>query len=244
MQTLLCQKVQEIATDTSRSCRHTSSFCTCRQPYEYGHGCNTLGYYRQESQSEGHGIAGPVRAHVRGPIDGLAGIRRGPTYSPGSAWPPTHYVFSRVPSGLGNRNGQQTLVNDGSEARVDLGGEQSGDALTALVNHSQGSNPVHVHSEQTEGIYEANLQGRFAGSASHTSSIGFPVQMLGSEEQALGIDCESSNGSILLDRKTPPRDIPPFRFGYSSFPSSVLCFDYLHYCFHACHLPGESFLAN
>ncbi|KAK8947270.1 hypothetical protein KSP39_PZI006864 [Platanthera zijinensis] len=237
VQTLLCQKVQEIATDTSSSCRHTSNFCTCRQPYEYGHGCNTLGYYRQdhdrssssgiignihiaESQSEGHGIAGPVRVHVRGPIDGLAGIGRGPTYPPGSAWPPTRYVFSRVPFGLGNRNGQQTLVNDGSEARVDLGGEQSGDGLTALVNHSQGSNPVHVHTEQTEGIYEANLQGRFAGSASHTSSIGFPVQMLGSEEQALGIDCESSDGSIVLDRKTPLRDIPPFRFGYSSFPST------------------------
>ncbi|KAK8960393.1 hypothetical protein KSP40_PGU011647 [Platanthera guangdongensis] len=230
LQTLLCQKVQEIATDMSSSCRHTSNFCTCRQPYEYGHGCNTLGYYRQdhdrssssgsignihiaESQSEGHGIAGPVRVHVRGPIDGLAGIGRGPTYPPGSAWPPTRYVFSRVPFGLGNRNGQQTLVNDGSEARVDLVGEQSGDGLTALVNHSQGSNPVHVHTEQTEGIYEANLQGRFAGSTSHTSSIGFPVQMLGSEEQALGIDCESSDGSIVLDRKTPLRDIPPFRFG-------------------------------
>lgn len=230
LQTLLCQRVQEIAAETSKKCRHTSNFCTCRQPYEYGHGCNTLGYYRQdhdrssssgsignahiaESQPEVHGMASPVHVHVRGPIDGLAGIGRGATYPPGSTWPPTRYVFSRVPFGLGNRNGQQTLVNDDSEARVDLGGGQSGDGLTSLVNLSQGSNSVHVHTEQTERLYEANLQSRFAGSTAHTSSIGHPVQMSGSEEQALGIDCESSNGSILLDRKTPLCDIPPFRFG-------------------------------
>ncbi|KAH0469483.1 hypothetical protein IEQ34_001041 [Dendrobium chrysotoxum] len=230
LQMLLCKRVQEIAADNNKNCCLTSNFCACRQSYEYSHGGSATGYYRQEhdrsnssgsignvyiadSQAEGHGISGPVRVHVRGPIDGLAGIGRGATYPPGSAWPPTRYVFSRVPFGLGHRNCQQSLANDDSEARVDLSGDLSGDGLTALVSLSQGSNSVNVHTEQTERVYEADLQGRYAGTASHTSSNVLPVQMVGSEEHALAIDCESSDGSISLDHKTPLRDFPPFRFG-------------------------------
>lgn len=231
LQMLLCKRVQEIAADTSKNCCLTSNFCACRQPYEYLHGGSSTGYYRQEhdrsnssgsignvyiaeSQTEGHGMSGPVRVYVRGPIDGLAGIGRGVTCSPGSAWPPTRYVFSRVPFGFGNRNCQQSPAIDDSEGRVDLsGGDLSGDGLTALVSLSQGSNSVNVHGEQTERVYEADMQGRIGGTLSHLSTSGLPVQMLGSEEHALGIDCESSDGSISLDHKTPLRDFPPFRFG-------------------------------
>lgn len=238
---LLCKRVQEIAVDNSKSCCLTSNFCACRQPYEYLHGGSSTGYYRQEhdrsnssggignvyiaeSQAEGHGVSGPVRVYVRGaPIDGLAGIGRGAAYPPGSAWPPTRYIFSRVPFGLGYRNCQQSPAIDDSEARVDLGGDPSGDGLTALVNLSQGSNSVNAHAEQTERVYEADLQGRYGGTVSHSSSSGLPVQMLGSEEHALGIDCESSDGSISLDHKTPLRDFPPFRFGYHSFSIQHLC---------------------
>ncbi|PKA62247.1 BTB/POZ domain-containing protein [Apostasia shenzhenica] len=220
LQMLLCQRVQAIAADTCKNCCLTSNLCACRQPYGYTTGGTTIYYHRPDhdrnnapgsinnvyiadAQAEGHGISLPVRVHVRGPIDGLAGIGRGTVYSPGPAWPPTRYVFSRVPFGFGNRNGQQLPANDDSEARVDLGGDLSGDGLTALVSLSQGHHAVHP--ENSERVYEADFPGRLCGTSAHASSGGLPGQLL---------EWENADGpSIALDLKTPLRDFPPFRFG-------------------------------
>ncbi|XP_077240711.1 BTB/POZ domain-containing protein isoform X2 [Tasmannia lanceolata] len=231
LQMLLNHKVQEIGIDTCKNCCLTSMSCACRQPYGFSHG-GTTGYYRQDydrnsgpgnvgnvyladAQGEGNGLFGPVRVHVRGPIDGLAGIGRGTTFVPAAAWPPTRFVFSRVPFGLGNRNCQQSLANDESEARADLNGDLSGDGLTALVGLSQGNSAIPGHAEQTERAFEPELQCRLAGaSVSVPSSSGIPVQMLESQEHSLGIDWENAEGSsISLDMKTPLRHFPPFRFG-------------------------------
>ncbi|XP_019706535.1 uncharacterized protein [Elaeis guineensis] len=231
LQMLLCHKVQAVGADTCKNCCLTSNACACRQAYGYTHGGSPKSYYRQEhdrnnssgsigniyladAQGEGSGLYGPVRVHVRGAIDGLAGIGRGTTYVTGAAWPPTRYVFSRVPFGLGNKNCQQSLPNDESEARVDPNGELSGDGLTALVGLSQGNNVVHVHAEQTERIFEPDLQSRFAGSSLSGAGSSISVQMLESQEHALGLEWEGSEGSsISLDLKTPLRHFPPFRFG-------------------------------
>ncbi|KAJ6797970.1 Uncharacterized protein M6B38_215225 [Iris pallida] len=231
LQMLLCQRVQAIAADTCKNCCLTSSSCACRHTYGYPSQGVPVGYYRQDQerstipghlgnvyladpQGDGGGLFGPVRVHVRGAIEGLAGIGRGNTYMPGAAWPPTRYVFSRVPFGLGNRNGQQSLGNDESEARVDFNGELSGDGLTALVNLSQGSNAVHTNTEQADRVYEQDMQGRLAGTTSHPNASGIPVQVLESQEHALGLEWESSEGSsISLDLNTPLRHFPPFRFG-------------------------------
>ncbi|KAG0497454.1 hypothetical protein HPP92_002145 [Vanilla planifolia] len=232
LQMLLSQRVQEIAADTCKSCCLTSNLCYCKLPYGYSPRCTVIGHYRPENyrskstnsngnvyildaQAEGHGISAPVRAHVTGPIDGLAGLGRGTTYPSGSAWPPTRYVFSRVPLGLGSRNGQQDRpANDDSEARVDLSGDLPGDGLTALVNLSQGSNAVHVQAEQTERVYETSLQGRFSGTSARTTSSVLPAQILGSEDHAIELEWETSDAStISLDLKTPLCDFPPFRFG-------------------------------
>lgn len=135
------------------NCCLTSIHCTCRQPYGYSHGSDTVGYYRQEhnhsnapqamgnmyssdAQGEGNGLFGPVRVHMRSPIDGLAGIGRGTTFASGAAWPPTRLVFSRVPLGTCNRNYQQSVANNESETRVNITGDLSGDGLTALVGLS------------------------------------------------------------------------------------------------------------
>ncbi|XP_072978738.1 uncharacterized protein [Typha angustifolia] len=232
LQMLLCHRVQAVGADTCRNCCLTSNICACRQAYGYSHGGSPRGYYRQEhdrnvtsgnigniylaeAQGDGSGLFGPVRVHVRGAIDGLAGIGRGTTYVSGTAWPPTRYVFSRVPFGTGNRNCQQSVANDESEPRVDLNGEISGDGLTALVGLSHGNNSVHVNNEQTARVYEPDLQSRYGGAASVSSaSAGISVQMLEPQEHALGLDWESSEGSsISLDMKTPLRHFPPFRFG-------------------------------
>ncbi|ONK68252.1 uncharacterized protein A4U43_C05F9310 [Asparagus officinalis] len=228
LQMLLCQRVQAVAAETCKSCCLTT--CACRQSYGYSaQGGGPIGCYRQEHdrnitgnmgnvyladpQGEGNGLFGPVRVHVRGPIDGLAGIGRGNTHVSGAAWPPTRYVFSRVPLGLGNRNCQQSLANDEPEARVDLNGDLSGDGLTALVNLSQG-NSVQVNTEQTDRVYEQDTHGRFAGVASISNASGIPVQMLETQDHALGLEWEGSDSSsISLDLKTPLRHFPPFRFG-------------------------------
>ncbi|XP_058076142.1 uncharacterized protein LOC131224789 [Magnolia sinica] len=230
LQMLLSHRVQEIGADTCKNCCLTSMACACRQQHGFSCGGSPAGYYRQEhdrnsapanmgniyladAQGEGNGLFGPVRVHVRGPIDGLAGIGRGTTFVPAAAWPPTRFVFSRVPFGLGNRNCQQSPANDESEARVDLNGDVSGDGLTALVGLSQGNNVNPAHAEQTERAFEPEMQSRFPGVAGPSSS-GIPVQMLESQEHALGIEWENAEGSsISLDMKTPLRHFPPFRFG-------------------------------
>ncbi|RWR94659.1 BTB domain-containing protein [Cinnamomum micranthum f. kanehirae] len=228
LQMLLSHRVQEIGAETCKNCCLTSIPCACRQSYGFSHGGTPTGYYRQEhdrnsapgnvgnvyladAQGEGNGLFGPVRVHVRGPIDGLAGLGRGTTFVPAAAWPPTRFVFSRVPFGLGNRNCQQSLAHDESEARVDPNGDL-GDGLTALVGLSQGNNVIPIHTEQT---FDPDLQNRITGaSVSVPSSSGIPVQMLEPQEHALGLEWDNSEGSsISLDMKTPLRHFPPFRFG-------------------------------
>ncbi|RWW74257.1 hypothetical protein BHE74_00017810 [Ensete ventricosum] len=230
-QMLLCHRVQAIVADACKNCCLTSSACACRQAYGYSHGGGPVGYYRQEhdrnnssstngniylanAQGDGSGLFGPVRIPVRGTIDGLAGIGRGTTYEPGAAWPPTRYVFSRVPTVHGNRNPQQTLANDESEARIDLNGDVPSDGLTALVGLVQGNNLVHIHAEQRGRMCEADIQNRFAGAGSHPGACGISSQMLESRDHTLGLEWESCEGSsISLDLKTPLRHFPPFRFG-------------------------------
>ncbi|XP_009352266.1 uncharacterized protein LOC103943658 [Pyrus x bretschneideri] len=229
LQMLLSQRVQEVGADTCKNCCLTSIACSCRQQFSFSQGVTT-GYYMQEhnqnnspgvyvaesAAGEGNGLFRPVRVHVRGPIDGLAGIGRGTTFVPATAWPPTRFVFSRVPFGMGNRNCQQSLANDDSEARADHNGDLSGDGLTALVGLSQGGNNVaNSHGEQTERGYEMDMQSRMAGtSMSVPSTSGVPIQMVESSDHALGIEWDNaSSSSISLDMKTPLSHFPPFRFG-------------------------------
>ncbi|PIA61456.1 hypothetical protein AQUCO_00300750v1 [Aquilegia coerulea] len=216
LQMLLSHKVQEIGADTCKNCCLTSMACACRQ-YGFPQG-TTTGYYMQDhdrnnlsgsmgniyvtdaAQGEGNGFSRPVRVHVRGPIDGLAGIGRGTTFVPATSWQPTRFVFSRVPFG----------------ARADYNGEFSGDGLTALVGLSQGGgNAVPVHGEQVVRIYEPDVQSRYSGATvSGPSNSGIPMQMLESSDHDGGLEWENGDGSsISLDTKTPLRHFPPFRFG-------------------------------
>ncbi|KAI3469384.1 hypothetical protein Pfo_026047 [Paulownia fortunei] len=233
LQMLLSQRVQEIAADTCKNCCRLSMACACRQPFGYSPGVTAPGYYVQDhdhnnlgpndighvyinssAQGERNGLFRPVRLHDRGPIDGLAGIGRGTTFVPAAAWPPTRYVFSRVPFGIGNRSSQQPPANDDPDNRADNNGDLAGDGLTALVGLSQGSNDVtNVHEVQMGREYETGLQSRLAGSLTHGSSTrGIPVQMMDSPEHAMGIEWENANSSISLDLKTPLSHFPPFRF--------------------------------
>ncbi|KAM0984931.1 hypothetical protein ACFX2I_012194 [Malus domestica] len=229
LQMLLSQRVQEVGADTCKNCCLTNIACSCRQQFSFSQGVTT-GYYMQEhnqnnspgvyvaesAPGEGNGLFRPVRVHVRGPVDGLAGIGRGTTFVPATAWPPTRFVFSRVPFGMGNRNCQQSLANDDSEARADHNGDLSGDGLTALVGLSQGGNNVaNAHGEQTERGYEMDMQSRMAGtSMSVPSTSGVPIQVVESSDHAIGIEWDNaSSSSISLDMKTPLSHFPPFRFG-------------------------------
>lgn len=225
--------MQEIGADTCKNCCLVSMACTCRQHFGFSRGAAATGYYVQghdhnnqpsnvgnvyvtdSTQGDGNGIFRPVRVHVRGAIDGLAGIGRGTTFVPADAWPPTRFVFSRVPFGVGNRNCQQSLANDDSEARGDHSGDLAGDGLTALVGLSQGVNMVNTHGEQTERGYETDLQSRLVGpgpSVAGPSTSDVAVQMIESPEHAIGIQWENANSSISLDMKTPLNHFPPFRF--------------------------------
>ncbi|XP_016463393.1 uncharacterized protein LOC107786440 isoform X2 [Nicotiana tabacum] len=231
LQILLSQRVQEIGADTCKNCCLVSMECACRQPF--GHSRGTTGYYMpehdQSNQSnnignmyvtdsphrEGSGMFRPVRVHVRGPIDGLAGIGRGTTFVPAVAWPPTRFVFSRVPLGMGNRNCQQSPANDDSENRAEQSGDLAGDGLTALVGLSQeGSSSANIHVERVERGYETEPQNRLVGSPTvGPSSSSISPQMLDSSGHAMGIEWENGNTSISLDMKTPLSHFPPFRFG-------------------------------
>lgn len=247
---LLSQRVQETGADTCKSCCFVSMACVCRQPFGFTHGVATSGYYMQEhdqnnspsnmgnvyvaesAPGEGNGLFRPVRVHVRGPIDGLAGIGRGTTFVPAAAWPPTRFVFSRVPFGMGNRNCQQSLANDDSETRIDPIGDMSGDGLTALVGLSQGgSNSANNNGEQTERGYEMDLQNRMSGASvsGPPSTSGIPVPVIHSSPHAIGVEWENTNGSsISLDMKTPLSHFPPFRFGYVELFFKVKIYLFLH----------------
>lgn len=211
-----------------------SMACTCRQPFAFTHGTTTTGYYMQEhnqnimpgnvgniyvaesSPGEGNGFFRPVRVHVRGAIDGLAGIGRGTTFIPAAASPPTRFVFSRVPVNVGNRNYPQSAANDDSETRTDHNGDLSGDGLTAVVGLSQGgSNGTNLHGELSQKGYEMGLQSRMSGTtAGGPSTGGIPMQMLETPEHNVRMEWENAdNSSISLDLKTPLNHFPPFRFG-------------------------------
>ncbi|KAK7363575.1 hypothetical protein VNO77_05722 [Canavalia gladiata] len=234
LQMLLSQRVQEIAADTCKVCSLMSMACTCQKQFAFSHGANTTGSYMQEhnqnnipgnlgniyvaesSPGERNGLFRPVRVHVRGAIDGLAGIGRGTTSVPATASPPTRFFLSRVPFGVGNRNYPQSAANDDSETRADHNGDLSGDGLTALVGLSQGgSNGTNVHTELTQRGYEMGMQSSMSGtSAGGASTGGIPMQMLETPEHTIGIEWENVNSSsISLDLKTPLSHFPPFRFG-------------------------------
>ncbi|KAK6138944.1 hypothetical protein DH2020_027325 [Rehmannia glutinosa] len=227
LQMLLSQRVQEIGADTCKNCCRMSMACACRQPFGYyvqdehnnlPH--NDIGhvYINSSAQGERNGLFRPVRIHDRGPIDGLAGIGRGTTFVPAAAWPPTRYVFSRVPFGIGNRSNQQHPANDDPENRADNNGDLAGDGLTALVGLSQGSNDVtNVHEVQMGREYETGPQSRLAGSLTPGSSTsGVPVQMIDSPEHTMGVEWENANSSISLDLKTP------LRLNFKMYTGSVM----------------------
>ncbi|RVX22147.1 Germ cell-less protein-like 1 [Vitis vinifera] len=205
---LLSQRVQEIGADTCKNCFQMSMACACRQPFGISHG-NLL---------RGRQIAtlGLLECMLEELLMGLLVLDVELHFVSAAAWPPTRFVFSRVPYSMGNRNCQQSLVNDDLEARADHNGDLSGDGLTALVGLSQGgSNIPNVHVEQTERGYETDLQSRSSGaSITAPSTSGIPLQMLDSQENAIGIEWENANNSsIPLDMKTPLSHFPPFRFG-------------------------------
>ncbi|BAT77128.1 uncharacterized protein HKW66_Vig0020570 [Vigna angularis] len=232
LQMLLSQRVQEIAADTCKVCSLMN--CTCQKQFAFSHGASTSGSYLQEhnqnimpgsvgniyvaesSAGERSGLFRPVRVHVRGAIDGLAGIGRGTNFVPASASHPTRFVFSRVPLGVGNRNHPQSAANDDSDTRADPNGDLSGDGLTAVVGLSLGgSNGTNVHTELTQRGYEMGMQSSMSGSnAGDASTGGIPMQMLETPEHTIGIEWDNVNSaSISLDMKTPLSHFPPFRFG-------------------------------
>ncbi|TVU34653.1 hypothetical protein EJB05_16496 [Eragrostis curvula] len=223
LQMLLCHRVQAIVADTCRNCCLTSNSCACKQAYVSSHtqyrqehdrsgASGTVGnIYLADAQGDGNGGLGPVRVNVRGAVDGLAGIGRGNSNVPGAAWAPTRYVFSRVPYGLGSRNGQQSFANDESEPRIDRNGDVSVDGLTALVNLSQENSAAH---KQAESLFETGMQTRYCSGASVSTPGGTSVQMQESKEHELGPDWEvTEDATISLDMKTPLSHFPPFRFG-------------------------------
>jgi hypothetical protein len=223
LQMLLCHRVQAIVADTCRNCCLTSNSCACKQAYvsshthyRHEHDCSsasgTIGsIYLADAQVDGNGGLGPVRVNVRGAVDGLAGIGRGNSNVPGAAWAPTRYVFSRVPYGLGSRNGQQSFANDESELRIDRNGDVSVDGLTALVNLSQENCAAH---QQAESSFETAMQAKYCSVASVSTPGGSSVQMQESKDHELGSDWEvTEDTTISLDMKTPLSHFPPFRFG-------------------------------
>ncbi|KAL9232797.1 hypothetical protein vseg_007863 [Gypsophila vaccaria] len=230
LQMLLSQRVQEIAAETCKNCCLSGIACACRQQFVFSHGVATTSYYMQPSdqhnppgnigdlyvstvQGEGNGSFRPVRVHVRGSNDGLAGIGRGATSAPSSGCP-TRFVFSRVPFGVGNRNGQQSLANDEPEQRTDQHGDMSRNGLTALVGLSDGGrNDINAYGRVTERGHEITPRNGFIGtSAAGFSGVG--IQMPESSDQDDATEWENTdNSSISLDMKTPLSHFPPFRFG-------------------------------
>ncbi|XP_047981249.1 uncharacterized protein LOC125222591 [Salvia hispanica] len=247
LQTLLSQRVQEVGADTCRNCYRVSIACMCRQPFGYSTGVTAPGYYMQDhehnnlpqneighayvnssAQGERNGLFRPVRVHDRGPIDGLAGIGRGTTFAPVATWPPTRYVFSRVPFGIGNRNSHQAPANDGPDNRPDSNADLAGDGLTVLVGLSMGSNDAtNVHEVQLGREFETGQQSRQVGSLATGSTglttNGTPMQMIDSSEHAMGVEWENANSSISLDLKTPLNHFPPLRFAVEFQDVHRLC---------------------
>ncbi|XP_010440241.1 PREDICTED: uncharacterized protein LOC104723558 [Camelina sativa] len=215
LQMLLSQRVQEVAANTCKRCCLISVACACKQGFGVSHGAAFNNYYCQDnvqnnmmgdmenvyvtesSQGEGIGIFKPVRISVRGQhIDGLAGIGCEATFVPPPAWPPTPFVYSRVPI---SRNGQQPIASDGSEGKIDQSGEISKDGLTALVGLSQG----------TSGVGNNHRGGQTEGGCGSGSTVG----MSEPKQPSVGTEWENASCTISLDTRTPLCHFPPFRFG-------------------------------
>eukprot|EP00250_Pteridium_aquilinum_P017274 c23541_g1_i1 orf=491-3157(+) len=234
LQTLLKQHVLTIAAETCKTCSLFASSCNCKQSYNYSHCRVPSNFYREDQDRNAGVIAGGVfhsdtqtgvsniasvqgRVHVRGPVDGLAGIGRGSTFGPpGGAWSPSRFMFTRIPfTGFGNRPNQQNIANDQSDARLDLNNmgmpAHSADGLPAAVGLSQGSNgSAPMHSNQS-----GNLEDQFVkivGESSRALESSCHSQQNLESEHPWGQDWEA-NDSISLDLDTPLRTFPPFRFG-------------------------------
>lgn len=234
LQTLLKQHVFTIAAETCKNCSLFGTSCTCKQAYNYSHCRVPSNFYREDQDRNAGGIAAggfhtetqsgvsnvaPVqgRVHVRGPVDGLAGIGRGSTFGPpGGTWSSSRFMFTRIPfTGFGSRPNQQSTANDQSDARIDLNGmgmpAHSADGLPAVVGLSQGGNgSAPMHSNQAGNLEDqfsrvVGESSRVLESTSHTSQN---IEA----EHAWGQDWEA-NDSISLDLETPLKTFPPFRFG-------------------------------
>ncbi|XP_031486007.1 uncharacterized protein LOC116254632 [Nymphaea colorata] len=96
-----------------------------------------------------------------------------------------------------------------------LAGIGRGDGLTALVGLSQGNNASPIQVEQSDRVYESDLQSRYSGVAAVVPfNTDIPREILEPEEPTAVVDWENSDGcSISLDLKTQLRKFPPFRFG-------------------------------
>ncbi|KAL8167188.1 hypothetical protein V2J09_008687 [Rumex salicifolius] len=229
---LLSQRVQETAAETCKKCCLLGMACACRQVFAFSHGVPTTNYYVQgldqqlppanlgnlydadSAAGAGNAFLRPVRVHVRGSNDGLAGIGRGTTLVPANAWPPARFVCSRVPIGVGNRNGQQSLANDDQVAGPNHNGDLAGDGLTVLVGLSEGGRNTPVaHLGQTSRALDMTAQSSLVGTPV-AGLTGDTVDIGESSDNDTEFQWESSeNASISLDLKTPLSHFPPFRFG-------------------------------
>ncbi|EPS60841.1 hypothetical protein M569_13957, partial [Genlisea aurea] len=204
LQMLLSQRVHEIGHAQFAHSRGVTALGCYGQDNVPVNLANDAGlfYFSNPAQGERTGLFGPTRVHERGTPDGLAGLGHGTTYVPPTTWPPTRYVFSRVPFGIGDRNNHAHPVPDDPESnRSDgHGGDLSGDGLTALIGQGFDTFP------------ESSSAG--ASSTSGSGSVCNPVRVIDSMDP--GIEWENvnnnSNSSILLDLKTPLNHFPPFRF--------------------------------
>ncbi|KAH6559439.1 hypothetical protein KP509_1Z008400 [Ceratopteris richardii] len=230
LQTLLKKHVLTIAAETCKTCCLFGSSCTCcKQSYNYSHCCVPSNAYREDQErnagvivasgfnADAHSVASVQgRVHVRGSVDGLAGIGRGSTFGPpGAAWSPSRFMFTRIPfTGFGNRPNQQNSANDQSDSRIDLsamgmpGPAHSADGLPAAVRLSQGG--TTMHSNQS-GNFDDQFGKVVEESNRSMESAGHQQQNL-ETEHSWPQDWEA-NDPISLDLETPLRTFPPFRFG-------------------------------
>ncbi|KAJ7537132.1 hypothetical protein O6H91_12G098700 [Diphasiastrum complanatum] len=239
LQTLLRQQVLTIAADTCKNCCYVYPSCNCRQGLVYPHTRIPASNYHRDDQERNTraasmgsypltdaqgGVNGSLqgRVHVRGTMDGLAGIGRGTTFGPpGTPWPSSRFVFSRVPiGGHSNRCSQQNVGNDQVNGRFELGAvdlpTQCANGLTAVVGLTQGLNSsIPLHSDQSGRLDDQPLFSRVAGEPPGGANLSNAnVFKVDSQEQTLGQEWEACQGSsISLDLQTPLRNFPPFRFG-------------------------------
>ncbi|XP_024545188.1 uncharacterized protein LOC112351462 [Selaginella moellendorffii] len=218
LQTLLRQQVLSVAADTCKLCSVSLALCQCRQSYVYpphGRISTPIPYREEQDKSQVLGIHplpenqnlpaasnGQARVHVRGGMDGLAGIGRN-----GTTWPPARIMFSRVPFPGPHRGNQQQQLIANDQAvdytAMDLP-TYSVDGLNMVVGLSQGMSSVPVQSDNNGRPEDQTLQRSVTGESVNSEKL--DVQ-LASREIGQG------SSTISLDLRTPLRSFPPFRFG-------------------------------